>query len=214
MSEISKCPSSSNCKTECRWLGCKDTTPFSSVDSLVVHVQDNHLVQFSESDFVVCLWQGCKVFNRPFEKKDWLPQHMRRHTNERPHKCFMNGCNTSFWSVHALQNHLQLHFKRCAAKQKKTVHKTSNHSVSPPHTSLLPLTARVNDSESPALSEESESVSSDSRKKSTRHKVHIPPHNSNLNLTAIESSSRIPVPINGEMRNPIKINHCTYEFFT
>lgn len=186
-----------NSKVECRWLGCKEPGPFLSVDMLVDHVNDHHLVQFREADFVVCLWQGCKVFNRPFEKKDWLPQHMRRHTKERPHKCFMNGCNMSFWSVHALQNHLQLHFKPSPKK-------TSKPSVGchvAPHSDfpLPPLAKRVcSGSNNGGDSAQSDDNGSECRKKqSLALKVCIPFHSSNVRLSGVDAGNQIPIPVNG-----------------
>ena len=180
-------------KIECRWSGCKDPGPFVSVDVLVDHVHHRHLNQFNGEEFVVCLWQGCKVYNRPFEKKDWLPQHMRRHTNERPHKCFMNGCNMSFWNVHALQNHLQLHFRPSSVKQKKSVQKKRSSSI-PPSSSLS-----VNVSPSPkTVCRESDESSnqSDSQLKKRCHLPRIPLH-SNAKLSTIDPCSRVPIPING-----------------
>ncbi len=186
---------SSISKTECRWSGCKDPGPFVSVETLVDHVHHSHLNQFNNEDFVVCLWQGCKVYNRPFEKKDWLPQHMRRHTNERPHKCFMNGCNVSFWNVHALQNHLQLHFRQSAVKQKDK--KPSHNSICPTSSSLSPspkTTVSVN--EEP---DKSSGQSNSAHKK--RHlplNIHIPLH-SKAKLSILDSCSHVPIPINGKI---------------
>lgn len=104
----------------CRWSGCPAQAPFGTVAELVGHVEEEHLKPFEQQDFVVCLWEGCKVFNNPCPKKAWLPQHMRRHTNERPHKCIMNGCHHSFWSAEALNNHLQLHLKPLSSLVKAT----------------------------------------------------------------------------------------------
>lgn len=198
---------SSNGKNDCRWLGCKTPGPFSSVDLLVDHVQKHHLSQFNDTDFVACLWQGCKVFNRPFEKKDWLPQHMRRHTNERPHKCFMNGCNMAFWSPHALQTHVQLHFKPSPVKHKKSMqqNKTCDSLAPPLHPS--PSVAvlsdagglqngdliAISDSITPLKAEDSHPFD---YKKRLPLKVRIP-LNSNVKLSVLENCCQTPVPING-----------------
>ncbi|XP_011409594.1 PREDICTED: zinc finger protein AEBP2-like [Amphimedon queenslandica] len=96
---------SKNC---CKWTGCT-AEPFETVQELVDHVKSLHVDPLLSQDFVMCLWEGCKVYNVPCQKKQWLGQHMRRHTKERPHKCIMNGCNQSFWSLDALHHHLQLH---------------------------------------------------------------------------------------------------------
>ena len=53
-----------------------------------------------------------QVYNVPSSSYYWLCKHVQQaHTKERPHKCFMNGCNLSFASVEALQRHIQRHFK-------------------------------------------------------------------------------------------------------
>ena len=194
-----------NCKNECHWLGCTETGPFPTVDSLVEHVHRCHLAQFNEEEFVVCLWEGCKVFNRPFEKKDWLPQHMRRHTNERPHKCFMNGCNMSFWNVHALQNHLQLHFKPSSRKLKKSMRKKLHCSSPPPPPSCLPISSTkkvcLNGASSQSDDDSSAQMSDVRRRRQAGGalKVRIPLH-SNIKLSTVRQVSPVPVPINGEIQ--------------
>ena len=95
-------------KNWCKWTGCT-VEPFATVQELVDHVKSLHVDPLLSQDLVMCLWEGCKVYNVPCQKKQWLGQHVRRHTNERPHKCIMNGCNQSFWSTDALNHHLQLH---------------------------------------------------------------------------------------------------------
>lgn len=208
-----------NSKNDCRWLGCKSPGPFPTVDALVEHVEQRHLSQFNDTDFVACLWKGCKVFNRPFERKDWLPQHMRRHTNERPHKCFMNGCNMAFWSSHALQTHVQLHFKPSPMKSKKTAHPNKLAAATGPSQSMpstlhqhpLPAVKSVSSSlgrssmppngESVASVKDSttseDSYSLDLKK---RHALKVKiPLNSNMKLAVLEACCQTPVPINGEL---------------
>ena len=52
------------------------------------------------------------MYNVPSSSFYWLRKHVQQaHTKERPHKCFMNGCNLSFASVEALQRHLQRHLE-------------------------------------------------------------------------------------------------------
>ncbi len=52
------------------------------------------------------------MYNVPSSSFYWLRKHVQQsHTKERPHRCFMNGCNLSFASVEALQRHLQRHLE-------------------------------------------------------------------------------------------------------
>ena len=116
---------SSTTKTICRWTQCDSPGPYGSVQELADHVRAQHIDCFKSHDIVMCLWEGCRVYNVPCQKKSWLPQHMRRHTNERPYKCIMNGCNQSFSSVQSLHNHLQLHLLPSPIK-KKSIKRTKS----------------------------------------------------------------------------------------
>lgn len=91
-----------------------------SAEDLVSHVNVTHIESFSGQDVVLCLWGGCKVYNVPSSSYRWLKQHVQQvHMKERPHKCFMNGCNMSFHSVEALQRHLQKHLEPTLPKSPK-----------------------------------------------------------------------------------------------
>lgn len=111
--------SQSSSRNICQWTDCTCVDPFDTVQELADHVNQVHVESFQTQDLVLCLWKGCKVYNVPCQKKTWLTQHMRRHTNERPHKCIMNGCNQSFWNIDALNHHLQLHLMPSPQKSKK-----------------------------------------------------------------------------------------------
>ena len=123
-----------NRRNLCRWTGCLQDDPFNTVQELVDHVNTKHVDPFQSEELVLCLWEGCKAYNVPCQKKQWLKQHMRRHTNERPHKCIMNGCNQSFWSAELLSHHLQLHLlpspSPSLSKRKKTTTTNSSETKS------------------------------------------------------------------------------------
>ena len=195
----------------CRWSGCTIRDPFPTVAELVGHVEEEHLKSFEHQDFVVCLWEGCKVFNNPCPKKAWLPQHMRRHTNERPHKCIMNGCHLSFWSAEALNNHLQLHLKPTTSPVKVTKKKpkapcpppattasisvqevvTLDEEYSPPK---RPHFTAESDEEWSSQSDAKKPIASDKAKKPLALKIKIPLH-CNVSVAALKSPA--PISVNG-----------------
>ncbi len=107
----------------CRWSGCPiQGIVVDSPDELISHVNSAHIEPFSGQDVVMCLcmWEGCKVYNVPSSSYKWLKQHVQQvHMKERPHKCFMNGCNVSFHSVDALHRHLHRHLEPTTPKPTK-----------------------------------------------------------------------------------------------
>ena len=105
----------------CRWHGCGEKKCFSTSEEFTKHVEEAHCHRKNGlnrptsapnglSKDYVCLWEGCKFFKLPNSSESWFLRHIRTHTKGRPHPCFMNGCSSAFWSVGALEKHLQLHF--------------------------------------------------------------------------------------------------------
>lgn len=37
-----------------------------------------HITPFRDQDVVVCLWEGCKMYNVPSSSHEWLKRHMQR----------------------------------------------------------------------------------------------------------------------------------------
>ena len=113
---LSKAESSASESTNlfCRWHGCIEKKCFPTNEEFTKHVEEVHChrknglthptVPNGLSKDHVCLWEGCKFFLR----------HIRTHTKGRPHPCIMNGCSSAFWTVGALEKHLQLHFSEGA----------------------------------------------------------------------------------------------------
>jgi len=52
----------------------------------------------------VCLWEGCKVFNKRSSSLSWLERHVLSHSGNKPFKCIFPGCGLSFSSQ------VKLHF--------------------------------------------------------------------------------------------------------
>ncbi|KAL5475637.1 hypothetical protein EMCRGX_G025479 [Ephydatia muelleri] len=103
---------------KCKWLGCPcEELVYPCVEDLAHHVKASHIESFAKEESVVCLWEGCRVYNVPSTSYSWLQKHVQQvHTKERPHRCIMNGCSRSFNSADALNRHLQVHFLSPALK--------------------------------------------------------------------------------------------------
>ena len=128
-------------KHKCKWSGCRDRGPYSSVPELSKHLEREHLAVFSTQEVVYCLWEGCKVYNHPCQNKMWLSRHVKIHTKERPFKCIMYGCDRTFCTPDALTNHVQLHFqeevRHQPTKEKKKKKKNGLKSDAPTSRSKL-----------------------------------------------------------------------------
>lgn len=72
----------------------------------VCHVQPMEASQ----DVFVCLWEGCKVFNKASCSHSWLSKHINTHTGDKPFKCMISGCSQSFSSREGLARHVPTHF--------------------------------------------------------------------------------------------------------
>ncbi|XP_037070296.1 zinc finger protein jing-like, partial [Pollicipes pollicipes] len=56
-----------------------------------------------------CLWQGCKVFDRPGSAA-WLERHVLTHGGSKPFRCIVDGCSQRFSSQSVLERHVNGHF--------------------------------------------------------------------------------------------------------
>ena len=181
----------------CKWSNCSNRGPFSRAEELTQHLETEHFPTFDSEEFVLCLWEGCKVFNRPCNKKSWLSNHIKLHTKERLHKCLLNGCSMSFCSVEALQNHLQKHFQTTKSMKafKGLKQKGRNRDWRIP-SSLGPI--RNSPGSSPGEGEDdiSPECSKKTEKRRLSLRVRIPLHSS-VSLSSPQSGNPQPVPVNG-----------------
>ena len=99
---------------QCKWMGCQ--THLEDRSSLASHVLETHIAEIRPQDMYVCLWEGCKVFNKPSRSRTWLTKHMNSHTGDKPFKCVIGGCKLSFSSQEGLARHVQSHFKEVKQK--------------------------------------------------------------------------------------------------
>ncbi|EDO41153.1 predicted protein, partial [Nematostella vectensis] len=111
----------------CKWNEC--TAHISCTSDLSEHVHQSHVEPMVTQDVYVCLWQGCKVFNKPSCSHSWLSKHMNSHTGDKPWKCVIGGCSLSFASCEGLSRHVSQHFnepkvpKRPRGENKHSPHK-------------------------------------------------------------------------------------------
>lgn len=96
------------CAVECKWISCHAV--FQSVVELSDHVRTAHVEPMSTHDVFVCLWEGCKVFDKPSLSHSWLSKHVNAHTGVKPFKCMISGCSMTFSSREGLARHVPSHF--------------------------------------------------------------------------------------------------------
>lgn len=102
---------------QCKWnkCGCDIAS-----DMLLEHIRIKHVatqLQFSddneanaEEQSFVCLWNGCKVYNRPSCLLTWLERHIVSHLGDKPYCCIVAGCGARFASQAMLERHVNGHF--------------------------------------------------------------------------------------------------------
>jgi len=101
---------------QCKWnkCGCEIAS-----DMLLEHIRIKHVatqLRFSDANEVnaeeqsfVCLWNGCKVYNRPSCVLTWLERHILSHL-DKPYCCIVDGCGARFASQAMLERHVNGHF--------------------------------------------------------------------------------------------------------
>ncbi|XP_055951930.1 zinc finger protein aebp2-like [Argiope bruennichi] len=102
----------SNCSStdmqQCSWVHCN--TYLEGNTELVEHIRTQHVQVQKEKENFVCLWVGCKVYNRSSCSLSWLERHILTHGGSKPFKCIVDNCNQRFPTQSALQRHVNSHF--------------------------------------------------------------------------------------------------------
>lgn len=93
---------------ECKWILCNVVVK--NAVELSEHVRTAHVEPMSSQDVFVCLWEGCKVFDKPSLSHSWLSKHVNAHTGAKPFKCMISGCSMAFSSREGLARHVPSHF--------------------------------------------------------------------------------------------------------
>ncbi|XP_046845575.1 zinc finger protein AEBP2-like [Xenia sp. Carnegie-2017] len=104
---------------ECKWMDCNFIA--TDVNQLASHAQETHVDPMKSCDIFVCLWQHCKVFNRPSCSLSWLTKHLESHVGVKPFKCIFEGCQMSFSTQTGLARHVPCHFKENLRQTRKNI---------------------------------------------------------------------------------------------
>lgn len=93
----------------CKWNTCGMVVDTSD---LMVHIRETHVEsqRKSEAQVFLCLWAGCKVYNKPSCSYSWLERHVVSHSGDKPFKCIVDRCGLRFTSQGALERHINNHF--------------------------------------------------------------------------------------------------------
>ncbi|XP_056273125.1 zinc finger protein aebp2-like isoform X2 [Pseudoliparis swirei] len=121
---------SSGAKTvaySCCWDLCPQC--FNSSPDLAEHIRGIH-VDGQRGGVFLCLWKGCKVYNTPSTSQSWLQRHMLTHSGDKPFKCVVGGCHTSFASQGGLARHVPSHFSQQSSSKMSSQAKLKEESSS------------------------------------------------------------------------------------
>ncbi|GAB6030262.1 hypothetical protein CHUAL_005939 [Chamberlinius hualienensis] len=94
----------------CHWTKCFQVLPTGS--DMIEHMRSAHVDAQVNAESFVCLWEGCKVYNRASCSLSWLERHVLTHSGTKPFKCIVEGCGQRFTSQNALERHVNSHFNQ------------------------------------------------------------------------------------------------------
>lgn len=93
-----------NNQVQCNWKSCGIS--FETLNQLATHVSKVHSSS-GPGGLFYCGWDGCNRNNKGFNARYKMLVHVRTHTNEKPHKCFL--CEKSFSRAENLKIHSRSH---------------------------------------------------------------------------------------------------------
>ena len=99
-------PSPSNI---CKWANCTNSQV--DLSQLQEHIINTHIQSQTSSGSYVCMWTGCKVYNKPSLSKSWLERHILHHSGGKPFRCIIDGCRSMFSSRFLQERHVRSHFE-------------------------------------------------------------------------------------------------------
>lgn len=99
-------------RATCRWNDCGTDV---EVDALLEHIVRVHVDcqvkdGVAEESKFVCLWSGCKFYNRHSVLRAWLERHIHCHLGSKPYRCIVAQCRMRFSSQFLLNRHINGHF--------------------------------------------------------------------------------------------------------
>ncbi|XP_046580019.1 zinc finger protein aebp2-like [Haliotis rubra] len=114
-----------NCKTKveekqipCRWRNC--SVKIDPSINMLEHIRQVHVDPQQQSETFVCLWDGCKVYNKSSCSMSWLSRHIVCHSGHKPFKCIVEGCGQRFTTHAGLERHVNSHFNTLPQANQKT----------------------------------------------------------------------------------------------
>ncbi|KAK3576345.1 hypothetical protein CHS0354_039279 [Potamilus streckersoni] len=91
----------------CQWKNCDISL---AAVEVMDHIRIRHVEPQDVNETFVCLWEGCKVFNKSSCSRSWLDRHILCHSGDKPFRCIVEGCGMRFTSQHSLERHVNSHF--------------------------------------------------------------------------------------------------------
>ena len=116
---------------ECQWKDCDIEL---KNDEIMDHIRTCHVNPQKKNETVVCLWEGCKVYNKSSCSKSWLERHILTHSGDKPFRCIVEGCGARFTTQGGLERHVNSHFN---AQEQSPNQKHSKHGREDTPTKLL-----------------------------------------------------------------------------
>ncbi|KAH3739380.1 hypothetical protein DPMN_046032, partial [Dreissena polymorpha] len=92
---------------ECQWKDCDKVLENGEI---MEHICLCHVQTQKGREKFVCLWKGCKVYNKPSSSKCWLDGHILTHSGDKPFRCIVARCGQRFTSQGGLERHVNSHF--------------------------------------------------------------------------------------------------------
>ncbi|GFS95531.1 zinc finger protein AEBP2 [Nephila pilipes] len=114
---------------DCKWLGCnRSADDNTTATDLIDHIRQCHVQsQPDDSKSYVCLWVGCKVYDRPSCSRSWLERHVLLHGGSKPFRCIVDGCRQRFSSEGILERHVNSHFPQSRGQHRERLCRKRRH---------------------------------------------------------------------------------------
>ncbi|WAR08733.1 AEBP2-like protein [Mya arenaria] len=106
---------------ECQWKDCGNMF---GGGEIMEHIRSCHVIAQKGREKFMCLWKGCKVYNKPSSSKCWLDRHILTHSGDKPFRCIVDRCGQRFTTQGGFERHVNSHFN---AQEQSPNHKNPKH---------------------------------------------------------------------------------------